>query len=142
MYTRCTECSVKEAILKSFCNVDGNLRVVIGTIAFGMGIDCPNVRHIIHWGPSADIESYVQETGRSGRDEFLSRAVLFHTSADYRFSSQAMVDYCKNPPSVFGKCFLKTLMNKLLHLHAHFVHVMMFVKLSVLVCYAVKISTP
>ena len=59
MYTRCTEAEVKEVIFESFSNPDGNLRIVIGTIAFGMGLDCPNVRHIIHWGPSTNIESYI-----------------------------------------------------------------------------------
>ena len=68
MYTRCTETHVKETILKSFSAPDGNLRVVIGTIAFGMGLDCPDVQEVIHWGPSADIESCIQEIGRAGRD--------------------------------------------------------------------------
>ena len=96
MYTRCTEASVKQTILNSFCAINGNLRIVIGTIAFGMGLDCPDVRQVIHWGPSADLESYIQETGRAGRDGYLSQAVLYHTPADYRFSASAMVDYCRN----------------------------------------------
>ena len=70
-----------------------------------MGLDCPNVRHIIHWGPSADIESYIQETGRDG---YLSRAVLYHSAADYRFSSNAMVNYCKNTT----ECNRKLLFNE------------------------------
>ncbi len=59
---------VKETILQSFCQVDGLLCVVIATVAFGMGLDCPNVRRIIHWSPSQDMEQYVQETGCTGRD--------------------------------------------------------------------------
>ena len=68
MFTACTILSVKDAILESFCKSDGILRVVIVTVAFGMGLDCPNVRRVMHWGPSSDIEQYVQETGRGGRD--------------------------------------------------------------------------
>lgn len=96
MYTRCTEAEVKESILDSFSNPNGNLRIVIGTIAFGMGLDCPNVRLIIHWGPSTNIESYIQEVGRCGRDGYVSQAVLYHGPADYRYCSSKMVEYCKN----------------------------------------------
>ena len=42
------------------------LRVVIATVAFGMGIDCPDVREVIHWGVPEDAEMYVQENGRGG----------------------------------------------------------------------------
>lgn len=62
MYTKCTENSVKEKIVTSFVDSNSNLRVVIATTAFGMGLDCPSVRHVIHWGPADDIDSYVQQT--------------------------------------------------------------------------------
>ena len=42
--------------------------MVVATVAFGMGIDCPDVRQIVHLGPSGDMEAYVQETGRGGYD--------------------------------------------------------------------------
>ena len=96
MYTRCTESSVKENILQSFCKVQGTLRIVIATIAFGMGLDCPNIREIIHWGPSSDIESYIQETGRAGRDGCLSHATLLHGSGDRRYASPEMMLYVEN----------------------------------------------
>lgn len=96
MYTRCTEASVKEDILQSFCHAEGRLRIVIGTIAFGMGIDCADVRQTIHWGLSSDIESYVQETGHAGRDGFLSCSLLLHNKRDRRTSSDEMVAYANN----------------------------------------------
>ena len=96
MYTRCTEAEIKESIIETFSNPNGNLRIVIGTIAFGMGLDCPNVRQVIHWGPSSNMESYVQEVGRCGRDGYVSQAVLYHAPADYRYCSSKMVEYCKN----------------------------------------------
>ena len=37
-------------------------------MAFGKELDCPNVQRIIHWSPPADLESYIQESGRAGRD--------------------------------------------------------------------------
>lgn len=68
MFTACTHPDVKDVILTQFRNEHSTLRVMIATIAFGMGLDCPNVRSILHWGSPPDIESYVQETGRAGRD--------------------------------------------------------------------------
>lgn len=56
------------------------LRVVIATVAFGMGLDCPCVREIIDWGPSEDIDMYVQEIGHAGRDGELSVVTLFLVS--------------------------------------------------------------
>ena len=62
MFSACTHPKVKDSILNSFCIPTSNVRVVIATIAFGMGLDCPNVRRVFHWGPSGDIELYLQET--------------------------------------------------------------------------------
>ena len=92
MYTRCTE----KAILNSFCSPGGRLRIVIGTIAIGMGIDCTDVQQTIHWRLSSDIESHVQETGRAGRDGFLSCSLLLHGGDDTRTASEQMVKYSKN----------------------------------------------
>lgn len=52
------------------------------TIAFAMGLDAPNVYQVIHWGPPDDIEMYVQETGRAGRDGLCSRALLYFDKQD------------------------------------------------------------
>lgn len=71
MYTACTTPAVKD-VLESFCNREGVLRVVVATVAFEMGLDCPNARCVIHWGPSNDIEQYVQETGWAGRDGLIN----------------------------------------------------------------------
>ena len=50
--------------------------MVICTTAFGLGIDCPHLRHVVHWGPPNDLDSYVQESGRGGRDGNLCTATL------------------------------------------------------------------
>ena len=77
MFTSCTE-GVKNQILKSFTSPTSPLRVVIATIAFGMGIDCPDIRQIVHLGPPDDIEGYLQATGRAGRDGKQSEALLLN----------------------------------------------------------------
>ena len=43
-----------------------------------MGIDSPNVQRVLHWGPLSDVELYLQETGRAGRDILPSQAILYH----------------------------------------------------------------
>ena len=69
MFSECTYKEVKDTIIKEFTIPTSRLRIVVSTIAFEMGIDAPNVRKTIHWGPSNDIELYIQETGHAGRDE-------------------------------------------------------------------------
>ena len=64
-------------IIASFTKPDGELRTVVATVAFSMGLDAPNIRKIIHWGPPGDLEMYLQQTGRGGRDGEQCVAVLY-----------------------------------------------------------------
>lgn len=61
----------------------GNLDVMTATIAFGMGIDIPNIYLVIHYGISVDIESYYQEIGRGGRDGAKTKCVVFWNKRDF-----------------------------------------------------------
>ena len=95
-YDACTALSVRKNIISSFTQRDGILRVVFATTALAMGLDSPNIRYIIHWKPPNDIEEYVQETGRGGRDGKYAVAVLYYTRENQ--SSQRL--------SVDMKCYI------------------------------------
>ena len=96
MFTACTTANVKTTILESFSKSNSNLRIVVATVALGMGLDCPDIRRVIHWGASADVEQYLQETGRAGRDGLPAKAVLYATSLPGVVVEDSMKHYCKN----------------------------------------------
>ena len=99
MYTSCNYAHVKSAIIDAFTSPESPLRVVAATIAFGMGVDCPDVRRIIHLGPTEDIENYVQQIGRAGRDGKPSFGTLLFRKKYAKRVEASMLDYCYNKTS-------------------------------------------
>ena len=70
----------KKDIQQSF--IEGRLRVIAATNAFGMGIDKPDVRLVIHADIPSSLENYLQEAGRAGRDQEQAHCVLLYTADD------------------------------------------------------------
>ncbi|HUG39008.1 MAG TPA: ATP-dependent DNA helicase RecQ [Longimicrobiales bacterium] len=69
----------------------GEVRVVVATNAFGMGIDKPDVRMVVHYNTPSTLEDYYQEAGRGGRDRADADCVLLHAYAD-RFTHEFLLD--------------------------------------------------
>ncbi len=68
----------KVKIMDNVKNPAGTCRVLFCTIAFGMGVDIPDIRTVVHYGPSSDVDDYLQEAGRAGRDGCPSNAILYN----------------------------------------------------------------
>ena len=63
--------------------LDGSARIIAATVAFGMGIDKPDVRWVLHVDPPASLDAYYQEIGRAGRDGEDARARLLFRLEDF-----------------------------------------------------------
>jgi len=70
----------KKTIQRSF--IDGDLKAIAATNAFGMGIDKPDVRLVVHADIPSSLENYLQEAGRAGRDQQQAQCVLLYTQDD------------------------------------------------------------
>lgn len=78
MYHAGTLPSVKEYILSEIDKEQSHLRILVCTVAFGMGIDSNGIHRVIHFGPPQNLEAHVQETGRGGRNNKPSTCFLLY----------------------------------------------------------------
>lgn len=102
-----TPTSVKEHVMRQFSNDFGHLRILIATIAYGMGVNCLAVTRIIHFGPSKSIQAYIQESGRCGRKGETSVALLLYNGLTFRLADTNMKEYVKSENDCRRKMLMK-----------------------------------
>ena len=96
MYHSGTSPSIQEHVLQSLRDPIGKVRVTIATNALGMGVDIKGLYNVIHYGPPSDLEFYMQEMGRAGRDGKYAKALLLFHGRQLRQCKPEMLDYVKS----------------------------------------------
>ncbi|MFU8784466.1 DNA helicase RecQ [Aliidiomarina sp.] len=86
---------VRNAALKGFIRDD--IDVVVATVAFGMGINKPNVRFVMHFDLPRSIEAYYQETGRAGRDGAAAEAIMLYEPGDAAWVWRMLEEHDETP---------------------------------------------
>lgn len=95
-YTR----KMKACIIKELCNDEPKLRLILATVALGMGLNAKSVERVIHFRPPTTLEKYMQESGRAGRSGKEAQATLYYNNNDIASNrpgiTKDMQSLCRN----------------------------------------------
>ncbi|CAC5425085.1 unnamed protein product [Mytilus coruscus] len=103
--------TMKQHIVKDLCQSKPILRLVLATVALGMGLNAPSIRRIIHCRPPTTLEKYMQEIGRAGRNGDNAEAIMYFNNSDLSKAraglTSSVIEYCKNETKCFRKLLVK-----------------------------------
>ena len=92
--------AMKSFIVSDLCKKKPTIRLVLATVALGMGLDAPSISRVIHCRPPTSLEAYMQEIGRAGRRGQSSEAILYYNNNDISKArkgiSDSIIQYCQD----------------------------------------------
>ena len=106
MFHSSTVEEVKNTILEDM-SVDGNIRILVCTNSAGMGVNFHQLHNIIHYRPPQDIDSFLQQIGRAGRDGKQAQHLLVYHGSQHRNVDSGMILYVKNSTQCRRACLLE-----------------------------------
>ena len=118
VFTAASDADMKEEILAEFCKRNSNLRLLIATTAFGLGVDCMDTNRIINYGTPSTLEELVQELGRAGRDGSPAEAILYHKVVGKKITDAATAYGTNQTVCRQSLLFKEFLFSKISEVHA------------------------
>ena len=96
MFHSCTTDAVKDALREDMEKENGKIRILIATSPVGMGVNYKGLNNILHYGPPKDLDAFIQQLGRAGRDGTQSYQMLIYNGRHLRKLEEDMMKYVQN----------------------------------------------
>lgn len=112
MYHSKTPQPVKEQIKNDMANKKGNIRVLICTNSAGMGVNYAGLYDVIHYGPSQDLDTFVQQIGRAGRDGLPANQILIYNARQLRSICPELLCYIESNDECRRKTLVQMYINE------------------------------
>jgi ATP-dependent DNA helicase RecQ len=84
----------QKRIIQNFVKEESTIRFIICTVAFGLGVNIPDIRFVVHWGACDSALQYWQEAGRAGRDGNEGKAYMYATKSSIIHINEDMKNIC------------------------------------------------
>lgn len=104
----------QKSIVENFTKTDSVIRFMICTIAFGLGVNIPDVRFVLHWGICDSALQYWQEVGRAGRDGKNASAYMYATKCSIVHVPDEMKSICYGIKNGTITCLRKAILNSMI----------------------------